>query len=226
MTNTDTGAVAPKIFKIPLKAGATFEVKASDLNSFDEDTYAEILILGLKALLNRGMDKAVGPVKDLEGDKLAAAQAAAISNAQKNFTKLQSGDVKKTTAKSAKTSGVVNTEAMRLARTIIKDAIKLSGQKVSYIEASTITAMAKTYLGQHPELIEQAKASIEARNAEVSKTGTGLEDLVKAVPVSAKKKKAAEDAAAKKKAEAQLSAKQAGKTEKHKPAKTAPQATT
>lgn len=231
-TNTDPGTnpqagATVRVFKIPLKAGAVMEIPASDVSSYDEDTYAEILTLGLKALLNRGMDKAVGAVKDLEGAKLDEAKANALAKAKENYESLKAGTIKKSSAKSAKVSGAVNTEAMRLARNIIKDAMKREKIKVSYVEAAEITKMAKAYLTSNPELIEQAKASIAANDAKATASGDSLLAIVKAAPISAKKQKAAEAAAAKKKAETQLSATQAGKTKPHTPAKgkSAPQAT-
>lgn len=231
-TNTDPGTnpqsgASPKVFKIPLKAGATIEILASELNSLDDDSYSEILTLGLKALLNRGMDKAVGAVKDLEGAKLDEAKANALAKAKENYESLKAGTIKKSSAKSDKVSREVNTEALRLARNIIKDAMRREKIKVSYVEAAEITKMAKAYLASNPELIEQAKASIAANDAKATASGDSLLSLVKAAPISAKKQKAAEAAAAKKKAEAQLSATQAGKTKPHTPAKgkSAPQAT-
>lgn len=213
---TDT-TPTPRVYKVPLKAGGVLEVQGADLLTLNDDVYAEILLQGLKALLNRGMDKAVGPVKELEGAKLDEAKANAVTQAQKNYDAMKSGSVKKTAAKGAKVSGAVNTEAMRLARNIIKDALKREGKKVSYYPASEITVSAKALLEANPSILETAKANIAARDAAATETSATLSGIVANTKASPELEKAAEKRKADRAKDKPLSASQAGKTKPHKP---------
>lgn len=226
--NTDANStVIPKIFKVPLKAGGTLDVPQSELSLLDDDSYAEIVLLGLKAFLNRGMDKAVGAVKGLEGPALETAKANAIAKAQANLDALKAGNIKKSAAKSAKVTGVLNTEAMRIARNMIKDGLKAAGKKVTYYPASEITASAKALLSVRPDILDMAKANLAARDEARSAASTAIADIVGSAKTDDKLIKAAEDKKAKAKAEKanQLSAKQAGKPKVHVP-KAKPTATT
>lgn len=182
-------------------------VKAKDIIEFDtkdlpDDVYTEAVILGLKTLVNRGMTKCT--VKDL-GDE-ATVKSEAMIIASKNKEKILAGDIKFSgKAKATKVSGVVNTEAMRIARERVKDAAKKAGYKISTIKASQITEAAKALIAQDDTIIEQAKANIEARTA--TPMPFDIKSLVKEDPELVAKANAA---AAKKKADKPLSAKQAG----------------
>lgn len=188
------------------KGGGSVDI---DTDKLPDAVYQEALAKGLELLANRKMTKIT--VAKLEGEQLAAAQSAAMEQAGKNVEDMYSGNIRKTSTKSAKTSGAVNTEAMRLARNLVKDAMKREGIKVSYVEASEITKAAKALIEADPSLIDQAKEAIAARDAKASQVGETLVNVAKSVPISAKKQAKAEADAAKKKTEAGLSAKQAGK---------------
>lgn len=213
------------ILKIPVtKAGKDAYI---DINTDDPaaggdlpaEMYEEAIKLGLKAMLNRGMDKI--QVAKLEGDKLKEAQAAALAKAQANLAAIKGGTIRKTAAKAAKVTGVLNTMAMMIARNMVKDGLKDKGFKVSYYPAAEITVAAKALLEAQPSILEMAKAQLEAREQARTAAGDVLGNIVQTAKVSDKLIKAAENK--KVAAKETLSAKQAGKPQVRVP-KAKPQA--
>lgn len=189
---------------------------AIDVDNIPQNVFSAIVMEGLKAFVNKRMAKIA--VKGLEGDELAKAQAAAMKIASENVAAILDGSVKLPGQKKAKTgvSGAVMTEARRIARNIVKDEIKREGKvKLSTIKASEITRIANLVIEANPDIIEQAKQAIAARE---SGSAGKLSDLLGSIQVDPElEAKVAE----KKKASAgQLSAKQAGKV-KHRPQATA-----
>ena len=159
---------------------------AVETNDLPENVYLMALEAGLKVLLNLGMSKIT--TKDLEGEALASAHAAAMTKAEDNLAKAYAGQTKVGRTASAagdKVPGIVMTEARRLAKEVIKDEIKAAGMKVSHVEASAITAAANELLAsaEGPSFIELAKANIAARTAKVSVAG---DDAQKAAAAKAK----------------------------------------
>lgn len=198
------------------KAGKSLEV---DLQSLPDEAYQFVLQKGLEALLNARMSKVL--TKDLEGEKLAEAQAAALKIAEENLANLQAGKITKARggAKDAngnKVAANVMTEARRLAKEVVKNEIRAAGMKISHVEASVITKAANELIAADPSFIENAKANIEARSA--VKSAINIADLVHESP-----KLVAKAEAAKAERKTQLSAKQAGKAAPRK--KKAPEAT-
>ena len=186
------------------KAGKSLEV---DLQSLPDEAYQFVLQKGLEALLNARMSKVL--TKDLEGEKLAEAQAAALKIAEENLANLQAGKITKARggAKDAngnKVAANVMTEARRLAKEVVKNEIRAAGMKISHVEASVITKAANELIAADPSFIENAKANIEARSA--VKSAINIADLVHESP-----KLVAKAEAAKAERKTQLSAKQAGK---------------
>lgn len=178
-------------------------VVSIETDQLPEAVYAEALRLGLKELVNRGMSKIT--VAKLEGEELAKAQAAAMAKATDNVEAIMAGKIKFAGQKaSSKVSGAVMTEARRIARNIVKDEIKKAGGKISHYEASEITKAANQLIEAQPEIIETAKANLEARTSAPVKL-----DIASLVKESPKLVAKAEEAKAAKKG--QLSAKQAGK---------------
>jgi hypothetical protein len=160
--------------------------------------------------------------KDLEGEKLAEAQAAALKIAEENLSNLKAGKITKARggAKDAngnKVAANVMTEARRLAKEVVKNEIRAAGMKISHVEASVITKAANELIAADPSFIENAKANIEARSA--VKSAINIADLVHESP-----KLVAKAEAAKAERKTQLSAKQAGKAAPRK--KKAPEAET
>ena len=186
------------------KAGKSLEV---DLQELPDEAYQFVLQKGLEALLNARMSKVL--TKDLEGEKLADAQARALEIAEENLSNLKAGKITKARggAKDAngnKVAANVMTEARRLAKEVVKNEIRAAGMKISHVEASVITKAANELIAADPSFIENAKANIEARSA--VKSAINIADLVHESP-----KLVAKAEAAKAERKTQLSAKQAGK---------------
>ena len=191
------------IYQVPVTKGkGTVEI---DSDALPEAVYKEVFLQGLKVVTNRGTTKITKETYP-DAEQL---KAAAMAKAQEQVAAMLAGKIRIMGAKTDKVSGAVMTEARRLARNLVKDAMKREGIKVSHVEASEITKAANALLAAQPELIEQAKTSLEERG----KVKVGID--VKAIPVSDKKVKAA--AAKKAKDKATLSATQAGRVAKHKP---------
>jgi hypothetical protein len=210
MAGEATQAATPStMLSVPITKGkGTIEI---DTASIPEDVYAEALLQGLKVLLNRGTSKVTKETWPNEEEL----KAKAMEVAQEQLQLVMTSKIKFTGAPKAKTkeSGKVMTEARRLARNVVKDAIKAQGGKISHYEAKDITAAANELLKNDPSLVEQAKANLEA----LEKTPSHTVDIKSLISVSAKKVAQAEEKKAKEKANAPLSAKQAGKTAKRKP---------
>lgn len=204
-TTTPAATPAPEktIYTIPVtKAKASIDIAVDDV---PDDVYKEALLLGLKELVNRGMSKIT--VAKLEGAELEKAKAAALAQAQKNVEAIKTSNIK-FAGKKAKSgeSAAVMTEALRLAKNLVKDEIKRAGGKISHYKASEITLAAKELLAQDESLVAQAKINLEER--EKTPVKVNIMALVKEDPELVKK---AEAKKAEKKV-AGLSAKQAGMT--------------
>ena len=165
------------ILRIPITKASASTKDASwaevCIDDLPADVYKEVLLQGLKTLLNRGMSK----ITDAKSDPKA--REAAMEVAAKNVQNLYEGKIRMTAGVRAKgaASGAVKTEAMRLARLVIKAALKDAGKKVSLIKGSVITQYAQAYLDDEnygPDMWKKAEANVKAREAE--KDGT-LADL-------------------------------------------------
>lgn len=203
------------ILTIPLKHGATIEVDP-DVLLKDDEYFREAMILGLSAMLTKKMSKiskANFPddeaVKAGYTDGKAHMKAEVERIAAANAEELTEGKYKVGKKKAAsKVSGKVQTEAMRIARGIIKDAIKADGGVLSHYKASEISAYAKEFLAteEGAAVIAQAEKNLAEREAVPTK-GIDLSKL-RADPALVAK---AEAEKAERKKNAPLSAKQAGK---------------
>jgi len=188
-----------------------------DLSKLPDGVYREALLQGLKVLINRGMSKITKEA--LPDDATRKAEADHKANA--NVADLYAGKVKLTgtKAKSAKASGAIMTEARRLAKNLVKDAMKANGIKISHVAASEITKAANALLDADPSIIETATKNLADREA--TPVAIDIKALIKTDPKLVEKaeaKKAAD------KANRPLSAKQAGKVAPRKKGQTAPQA--
>ena len=177
-------ATEAKIINVPITKGKS--TLAVDINAIPDDVFAEVVLQGLKVLLNRGTSK----VTKETYPEAEAMKAKAMEVAE---TQLDA----------------VMTEARRLAKALVKDEIKRKGLKVSHYEASEITKAANLYLESEmgAKLIEKAKANLAEREA--IKLGEGI-DISAVIHPSEKLIAAAES----KKKSGTLSAKQAGKVAK------------
>ena len=220
VTIADAGGDAPvKLVEVMItKAKKALGV---DTSALSDEVFAEIIYRGLSDLLTSGMSKIT--VKDLEGEELEKAKAAAFEKAEENLKVLLSGKVKHkgqrgSGASATKHSREVTTEAMRLGRDVIKDQIRADGGKPSHYKASDISKWAKELLEADPSYYEMAAANIEGRKQK--KLGISLEGLKPDETLVAKAEAKAK--ATKPKAAGQLSAKQAGKAGKVAPPRQKP----
>lgn len=181
------------------KAKTTMQV---DTDKIPEDVYAEALSLGLKVLLNRGASKVTATTYPNEEER----KVAALEVATKQMDLVNTSKIKFTGGKAKKgTSGAVMTEARRLAKALVKDAIKAQGGKISHYEASEITKAANALLETEKgaELIVMAKANLAERDKVKAGEIIDLAGIISESPELVAK------AEARKKAKP-LSAKQAG----------------
>jgi colicin import membrane protein len=198
--------------QIPItKAGKTafIEVNTADITEggdMTEEVLREALVQGLKVLLNRGMSKITKESFAGDTEKM---NAAAMKKAEQTFADMRENKIRFTGSKPKKeVTGEVMTEAMRLARNLVKQGLKDEGIKIAHVDAKEITKVAKELLAERTELIEQAKATVAARKS-AAEQGIDLKGFAKKVAVNPKKKAAAEAEAAEKKAAS--SAAKAGK---------------
>ena len=167
---------------------ATVEVCIDDLPG---DVYMEALRQGLKHFLGAGMSK-------ITGDKTEESRKAAFEIAKANAEKLYSGKIRISAGGRTKIAGAVKVEAMRIARLLVKDAIKRAGKvKISRIPARTITVAATKLLDteQGAVILKQAQANIAEREKEAQE-GINIDvsgikedpDLVKKAAIAASKR--------------------------------------
>jgi hypothetical protein len=170
-----------------------------------DEMFAECIYRGLADILNSGMSKIT--MKDLEGEELEKAQAAAFAKAEENLKALLAGEIKPKGSRGRKATKIpteVKTEALRLAKAAITDQIKSDGGKVSHYAKSDITKWAKELLEADAAYYDMAKNELERRKATPIKISLAqLKPSEKLVAKAAEKKAAA-------KKDKPLSAKQAG----------------
>ena len=157
---TETATSVVKVLNIPITKGkTTLQVNVDDI---PDDVYTEVIMQGLKVLLNRGMSKVTKETypkpEEMKAKALevAEAQLELVKTSKIKFT----GGKKKSGA-----TGAVMTEARRLAKALVKDELKRAGIKISHVEASEITKAANLYLESEngAALVEKAKANLAER---------------------------------------------------------------
>jgi hypothetical protein len=176
------------------KAKASLDV---DISKLPDDVYNEVIQKGLQSVLGRGMSEI--KTGALEGAELVKAQEAALEVAAANLDKCYKGEIRFMAAKRTKVKGKERTEAMRIAKQIVKDQMKAEGLKISHYSAKEITAAAEQVLADNPEILEQAKENLAKIEEERSKkVKINLKSTMKADPkkvAAAEEKKAAAKAA-------------------------------
>ncbi|SRR6266700_2702956 len=201
MTDLTTNDTPSTLIAIPLKNGAGFV--DVDTARLPDDVYREALLQGLKVIAERAMSKITKEAYPDDAERKGAIRAKAEANVEDMYQ----GQVKITGAVAIKkASGAVMTEAMRLARNLVKDAMKASKIKISTVKASDITVAAKQLIANDPSLVTTAEANL-AKRAETP-APISILSLVKPDPDLVAKAKAKADAV---KAEKPLSKTQAGK---------------
>lgn len=170
------------VLRIPVVKGKTFlEVIPDDMPIH---VYTEALVLGFKQILNRGQTK----ITKEAYPEPEALKAKAMEVAEQTLENMYAGKIRIAggSAKSDKIPREVMTEARRIARNLVKEELKRSGVKVSYIESSEITKAANALLASDPDIIAQAEEEVEKR------ARTKVKIDISKIPVSEKKVKAAE----------------------------------
>ena len=198
-----------------------------DTDKLPVEQYAEALRLGLEAMMNTKQSKipSVKAIKELAETDAKAAEAhreSAMKIAADNLEAIYANKFKsgRKATSASKVSREIMTEALRLARNTVKDAIKAAGAKISHVKASDITSAAKDLIAQDPEYLEKAKANLEANQVKAKKA-IDVSALVSPELVA----KAAEKAeAAKSKSAGIISATQAGLVKGRKKSTDQPQA--
>ena len=182
---------------IPISKGKDLYVRV-ELNKLIEslplEVLTEVYLQGIKHVVNaRGMSKQ-SSAKTLTGNELEKANAILLAIAEDNLVAMQKGEIRITGGK-AKTKGMerqVKTEAMRLAKLAVKDAIKAEGKvKVSHIPAKQITALATELIesDQGDDFIAQAKENLAVREKKEAALKIDISGL-KADPTLVAKSKA------------------------------------
>jgi len=198
-TTVEVEGQGGETLKIPVVKGKSYlEVDTAELPIH---VYREALVQGLKVLLNRGqtqITKAAYP----EAEDL---KAKAMETAEQTLENMYAGKIRimGSSAKSDKVPREVMTEARRIARNLVKEELKRSGVKVSYVESSEITKAANALLAADPDIIKQAEEEVEKRASKKVKID------IASIPISQKKVKAAEA----RKQDKTLSAAKAGKVQ-------------
>jgi hypothetical protein len=164
-TAEDAPSVAPasadapqaKLVKVALKNGAG-EIDV-DVNQIPEHVWNEVILQGLKAIAERATSKATKAAYPDEAERKG--QILAIAKA--NVADMYAGKTKLSGQKAAKVAGKVMTEAMRLARNLIKDALRKAKRKQNSVTAKELTAAAKAYIAANPSIVATAEANLKAR---------------------------------------------------------------
>lgn len=205
-----TGETLPSnIVKVTLRAGGG-EVEV-DTSKVEMAAYEAIFAAGLKHFIDKAGDKIAKGITKLSAEEQVKAKAELVSQALKTVQSMYDGNLKTGRAK-AKTSGAEQTEAMRLARALVKDTLRQNGYKVGAFSAKQHTDMAKEILADNPSLYAKARENL-AQRAEMPVKGLDVkamlgerfgDETLKAKPKVPPKPKAKGD-------KAPLSAAQAGK---------------
>jgi hypothetical protein len=156
------------IYHVPVvKAKTTIEV---DLAKLPDPIYQEVVAQGLKVLVNGGMTKVTleHATGDTDEAKEASLRDEAMTIAKARVEAMITGTLKlgrKAATTSSKGSGAEMTEARRLARIAVKDAMKAKHIRVTSFTASQITELANNAMAENPVFLEQARANLAARSS-------------------------------------------------------------
>lgn len=155
----EAGEAVSNTLTIPVvKSKGTVQV---DTGTIPVEYYKEALAQGLKVIVNGGASKINKETYTDPKELMAAAQALA----EERVAQMMAGTLKlgRKAAASGKTPHVVMTEARRLARDLVKTAMKNAGLRLSHYKSSEITEAANAMIAQDASLIKMAEANIEAR---------------------------------------------------------------
>lgn len=164
MTDAVATSEASVTLKVKLKGGVgEVEVDASKI--VDMDVYQYIFQVGLETIINKvGMSKLATGITKAQGEDKAKRIEEIKAQAQKTIQAMYDGDLKGAKATSKRT-GATQTEAMRLAKALVKDTLRSNGYKISAFDAKELTAYAKEVLAGNPDLYKRAEENLAQRAA-------------------------------------------------------------
>lgn len=172
------------MFKVKIPKGEAY--LDVDFDEFPDEVKMAIVEKGLSAFLIAATAKVT---KSTDPDP-AQRKANAMALASKKLDAMKEGKLRVTKAKDSKVPVAVRAEALRMAKTFVKAAIKAGGNKISDYTAKAITEAAEGYLAEHAELFETATAKVNAE-AELAKAANVSIAGLKADPtLVAKREKA------------------------------------
>ncbi len=127
--------------------------------------YQYIFQVGLETIINKvGMSKIAAGLTKLNNEEKAKAIVAVVEQAQKTVQAMYDGDLKGAKATS-KLTGAVQTEAMRLAKALVKQTLRDNGYKIGAFDAKELTSFAKDVLASNHDLYKTAEENLKARAA-------------------------------------------------------------
>jgi len=160
----DPTATVKKILTVQIR-GKCGSVDIDPEKITDDAMYEFIFKTGLDTLVNKvGMAKIATGVTKLSGAEADKRKAEVLKQAQENVEAIYAGTLKGARA-ATKVTGAVNTEAMRLAKAMVKDLLRNNGYKIGAFDAKELTAYAKDVLAANPDLIKKAEANLAERAA-------------------------------------------------------------
>lgn len=163
---TDVSVSEPtgsKILSLELR-GKCGSVDVDPEKITDDAIYEAIFKIGLETVVNKvGMSKIATGITKLTGKAHDDAVAAVRKQAEENVKAIYAGTIKLGRGAAAKRSGAVNTEAMRLAKALVKDLLRNQGYKIGAFSAGELTEYAKEVLAGNPELYKKAEANLVER---------------------------------------------------------------
>lgn len=134
-----------------------------DTSKFSIKDYKAIFIAGLEVMIMKsGMSKLRPGITRLEGKEREERTKQIREQAAKNLEAMYEGNLKGSKTK-PKTSGAVQTEAMRLAKEMVKDMIRAANQKIGAYKPKELTEAAKQVLSDNPHLIKTAEENLASR---------------------------------------------------------------
>jgi hypothetical protein len=168
VTVGETGAATPKDLIITVKLKGDAGEVSLNISTLPDEAYQAIVQAGAEAFIHKanGATKAITGVTKASGEDLAERQKVIREAAEKTKEQLEAGIVPGASRKGPKASGAEAIEAMRLAKMMLKDLIRASGQKIGAYSAKEQTAAAKVILERNPDLLELAKKNIAQRAAD------------------------------------------------------------
>lgn len=165
-----TDVMKVKSYTIALK-GSAGHITLDDIDDIPDESFRYILQRGLDTIINEagGMPKLLKGITKLSESEQLKAKEAVRKQAKENLKALGSkseqreADLKHKGAKATKVAGVVEKEALRLAKEMVKDLLRANQIKISAYKASEHTSMAKDLLKDNPDLYTKAEANLKER---------------------------------------------------------------